>query len=109
MTDNLDLVHLMDQIKQDAATHKHNSDAPGFYRQLMTQGFEILLSPPTSTVPLLKLQPELEKRDHYQLTDLLGYHDEAFVRNAYRVILKRDPDDAGLAEYLRQLRSGRYS
>jgi SAM-dependent methyltransferase len=109
MTDNLDLAQLMAQIKKDAATHKHNSDAPGFYRQLMTQGFEILLSPPSSTVPLLKLQPELEKRDHYQLTDLLGYHDEAFIRNAYRVILKRDPDDAGLAEYLRQLRSGRYS
>jgi SAM-dependent methyltransferase len=40
---------------------------------------------------------------------LLGFHDEAFVKNAYQVILKRDPDDPGLAEYLRQLRSGRYS
>lgn len=109
MTDNLDLVQLMDQIKQAAATHKHNSDAPGFYRQLMTQGFDVLLSPPASSIPSLTIQPDLEKRDHYQLNDLLGYHDEAFVRNAYRVILKRDPDDAGLAEYLRQLRSGRYS
>ena len=110
-TDGLDLAQLMDQIKKDAATHKHSpgNGAPGFYRQLMTQGFEVLLSPPASSVPPLKLQPELEKRDHYQLSDLLGYQDEAFVRNAYRVILNRDPDDAGLAEYLRQLRSGRYS
>ena len=85
MTDNLDLVQLMDQIKKDAATHKHNSDAPGFYRQLMTQGFDILLSPPASSIPPLTLQPELEKRDQYQLTDLLGYHDEAFVEGPYPI------------------------
>lgn len=110
--DKLDLAQLMDQIKRDAETHKHNAPdngAPGFYRQLITQGFDVMLSPPSSAVPPLKLQPELEKRDQYQLSDLLGFHDEAFVKNAYRVILKRDPDDAGLTEYLRQLRSGRYS
>lgn len=110
--DGLDLAQLMDQIKKDAAQHKviaPDNGAPGFYRQLITHGFEILLSPPNSAVPPLQLQPDLEKRDQYQLTDLLGFQDEAFVRNAYRVILKRDPDDAGLAEYLRQLRSGRYS
>ena len=102
----------MAQIKKDAAAHKliaPDNGAPGFYRQLITHGFDVLLSPPTSAVPPLKLQPELEKRDQYQLTDLLGFQDEAFVRNAYQVILKRDPDDAGLSEYLRQLRSGRYS
>src|SRR6185437_4845770 len=111
-TDGLDLAKLMDQIKQDAAKHTPitpATGAPGFYRELMTHGVDVLLSPPDSSVPPLKLQPDLEKRDHYQLSDLLGFHDEAFVRNAYRVILKRDPDDAGLATYLRQLRSGRYS
>src|ERR1051325_262636 len=111
-TDGLDLAQLMDQIKKDAAEHKRiapANGAPGFYRQLITRGFEVLLSPPSSAIPPLKLQPELEKRDQYQLSDLLGFQDEAFVRNAYQVILKRDPDDAGLAEYLRQLRSGRYS
>lgn len=111
-TDHLDLARLMDQIKKDAAKHHAvtpDNGAPGFYRQLMTQGVDALLSPPSSAVPPLKIQPDLEKRDHYQLSDLLGYQDEVFVRNAYRVILKRDPDDAGLAEYLRQLRSGRYS
>src|ERR1044071_5834368 len=110
--DGLKLAHLMDQIKQDAAKHKliaPDNSAPGFYRQLITHGFDVLLSPPTSAVPPLKLQPDLEKRDQYQLSDLLGFQDEAFVRNAYQVILKRDPDDAGLAVYLRQLRSGRYS
>src|SRR5215213_2066219 len=110
--DGLDLAQLMDQIKRDAEHRKHSSPdtaVPGFYRQLVSQGFEVLLSPPTSPVPPLKLQPELEKRDHYELNYLLGFQDEAFVKNAYQAILKRDPDDAGLAEYLRQLRSGRYS
>lgn len=110
-TDGLDLAQLMDQIKQDAAKHRRSAPdngAPGFYRQLMTHGFDILLYPPNAAVPPLKIQPDLEKRDQYRLTDLLGFQDEAFVRNAYRVILKRDPDDAGLAEYVRQLRSGRY-
>lgn len=110
--DGLDLDQLMDQIKRDAAHRQHNSlnnTAPAFYRQLISHGFEVLLSPPTSTIPPLKLQPELEKRDQYQLNDLLGFQDEAFVKNAYQVILKRDPDDAGLVEYLRQLRSGRFS
>jgi O-antigen chain-terminating methyltransferase len=110
--DNLDLAHLMDQIRKDAEAHKRNAlnnDAPAFYRQLVTRGFEILLTPPTSTVPPLKLQPEVDPADQHQLNDLMGFHDEAFVRNAYQVILKRDPDDAGLAEYLKQLRSGRYN
>src|SRR4051794_37939702 len=111
-TDELDLAQLMDQIKKDAANRRvvaPDNGAPGFYRQLITHGFDVMLSPPSSAVPPLKMQPELEKREQYQLSDLLGYQDEAFVRNAYQVILKRDPDDAGLAEYLRQLRSGRYS
>ena len=110
--DGLDLAQLMDQIKRDAANRKHNSPdnvAPAFYRQLIAQGYEVLLSPPTSAIPPLKLQPDFEKRDQYHLNDLLGFQDEAFIRNAYQVILERDPDDAGLAEYLRQLRSGRFS
>ena len=47
-SDGLDLAQLMDQIKKDAATHKLSSSdngAPGFYRQLITQGFDVLLSP----------------------------------------------------------------
>lgn len=59
----------------------------------------------------IHLQPEFEPRadDHYHVNDLLGFHDLEFVRNAYRAILKREPDDAGLAEYLTNLRSGRFN
>ncbi|HEV7843131.1 MAG TPA: methyltransferase domain-containing protein, partial [Pyrinomonadaceae bacterium] len=68
------------------------------------------LSPPVKLTEL-KLQPEFEPRadDHYHVNDLLRFHDLEFVRNAYRAILKRDPDDAGFAEFLGNLRSGRFN
>jgi len=110
--DGLDLAKLMDQIRQDAEKRKRNAfnkDAPVFYQQLRTEGLDSLLTQDHSTLPVLKLQPEFDRREQYQLNDLLGYHDEAFVRNAYQAILKREPDDVGLAHYLRAVRSGRYS
>jgi SAM-dependent methyltransferase len=40
------------------------------------------------------------------LNDLLPYQDEDFIRNAYRAILKREPDTEGLNDWLSRLRSG---
>ena len=111
--DGLDLGQLMDQIRRDAEDRKRNSHengVPAFYRQLIFQNVgEALLFTPDAPLAPLKLQPELEERDHYHLNDLLGFHDEPFVRNAYKAILKREPDDTGLAHYLNNLRNGRYS
>ena len=100
--DGLDLAQLMIQIRKDAETRKRNG-APSFYRQLITQDLQ------NAPLPPLQLQPKLEKRDRYQLNDLLAFHDEPFVRNAYKAILKREPDDAGFAHFLKNLRNGRYS
>ena len=110
--DSLDLDQIMDQIRKDAEQRKRNAfqnGAPGFYRQLLSQGLDDLLSQTTPPFPDLKLQPALEKRDQYHINDLLGFHDETFIKNAYKVILKREPDDSGFARYLENLRSGRYS
>lgn len=112
--DGLDLGQLMDQIRKDAERRKRvslNNGAPEFFKRLTTQGFEVLQPSAShlSSLSDLKLQAPLEKREQYEIGDLLGYHDEAFVRNAYKVILKRDPDDSGFATYLKNLRSGRYS
>jgi len=107
--DGLDLAQLMDQIRKDAEHRKRNSFSNGSYRQLISQNFDALLSPHKTAFPPLKLQPDLEKREQYQLNDLLGFHDEVFLRNAYKVILKREPDDVGLAHFLKNLRNGRYS
>ena len=116
--DGLDLAQLMDQIRQDAEKRKRsalNNGSSLFYKQLMTQAFDVLLpqlqSPPHnySTLPDLKLQPAFEKRERYHVNDLLGFHDDEFIRNAYKAILQREPDDEGLAQYLGKLRSGRYN
>ena len=114
--DGVELAQLMDRIRQDAEKRKRNALSNGsslFYRQLITQAFDVLLpqqaSRNYSTLPDLKLQPTFEKRDRYQLNELVGFHDEEFVRTAYRAVLGREPDDAGLAEYLGKLRSGHYN
>lgn len=113
--DGLDLAQLMDQIRNNAEKRKRNALNNGaslFYRQLLTQAFDVLLpsAPRThSLLPDLKLQPEFEEREEYQLGELLAFHDEQFIRNAFKAILKREPDDHGLPQYLGNLRSGRYS
>ncbi len=117
--DGLDLARLMDQIRNDAEKRKRNSfpnGTPALYRQPTTDASPVIFSkiemqPAPDRVPLppLKIQADIERRAEYQLADLLGFHDEAFIRNAYEAILKREPDDAGLAQYLQNLRSGRYS
>lgn len=58
--------------------------------------------------PHLKLQPEFQPSpDHrYHINDLLRYHDRAFVRAAYRAVLKRSPDEIESVRELTHLRSG---
>jgi len=57
----------------------------------------------------LRLQPEFEPAadNHYHVNDLLKYHDREFIWNAYKAILKREPDERGLGTFLALLRSGR--
>jgi O-antigen chain-terminating methyltransferase len=59
----------------------------------------------------LSLQPESYSRpdDQYHINDFLKYHGERFVHHAYRAILKREPDAAGLAQYLERLAGGRFN
>ena len=59
----------------------------------------------------LSLQPEFHFRrdDRYHSNDFLKYHGGDFVRNAYRALLKREPDPAGYAQYLESLASGRFN
>ena len=56
-------------------------------------------------------QPEFAPNsdDHYHVRDLLKYHDREFVWNAYRALLKREPDTEGLSAFLEKLRSGRFN
>ena len=60
-------------------------------------------------LPPLELQPPFVSKDRYHVNDLLQYHDDTFIWNAYRALLKREPDEAGLRQHLGNLRSGRYN
>ena len=44
----------------------------------------------------------------YKLEELLRSYDAEFVENAYRSVLKREPEQAGYARYLEALRGGRF-
>ena len=70
---------------------------------------ELSLAP--AEITRLALQPEFicRRDDHYHVNDLLKYHDHQFVWNAYRALLKREPDEEGLRTYLKQLRSGGFN
>ena len=52
---------------------------------------------PESEIPELNLAPSFQTRsdNHYHVNDLLRFHDREFLRNAYRAILKREPDEIG--------------
>ena len=50
-----------------------------------------------------------EHKNHYHVNELLRFHGEDFVRQAYRALLRREPDDPGMAHHLEQLASGRFN
>ena len=47
-----------------------------------------------------------KRYEFVNLNDLLPYQDEDFIRNAYRAILKREPDTDGFNDWLSRLRNG---
>lgn len=59
----------------------------------------------------LALQPDFltSRNNGYHLNDLLKYHGETFVRNAYRAILKREPDADGMTQNLASLARGKFN
>jgi O-antigen chain-terminating methyltransferase len=66
---------------------------------------------PAPTFPKLKLQPDFQPRSNnrYHISDLLRYHDRAFVESAYRAILKRPPDATEFARDLKRMQSGAFN
>lgn len=60
-------------------------------------------APPTPT------NGHQDHSSHYHVDDLLRFHGDEFVRNAYRTILGREPDEAGMAHHLEGLASGRFN
>jgi O-antigen chain-terminating methyltransferase len=87
---NVDVQRLMHQIRanvsnQQRPAESQNGTAPG------------------------QSNGHFEHKNHYHVNDLLRFHGEDFVRHAYRALLRREPDDPGMAHHLEQLASGRFN
>jgi len=54
-------------------------------------------------------EQRIEIKDSYHVNELLAFHDAEFVKNAYRAILRREPDHEGYEHYLTGLRNGKFS
>lgn len=86
-------------VIRESMTAQQNEDPPG--RAVQSVSTE-------NAPPHLKLQPDFQPSpDHrYHINDLLRYHDRAFLRAAYRAVLKRSPDETESVRELKRLRSG---
>src|SRR6266446_9936579 len=78
----------------------------GARRSSLAATHEYKATRPTSSRPAnegrldlerIELQPGFQAHsdNHYQVNDLLKYHDRAFIQNAYLAVLKRGPDASG--------------
>jgi SAM-dependent methyltransferase len=92
-------------VRESIAAQKHRDDL-GFANGSPAAG-----SPSPSKVAELKLQPDFQPRSNnrYHISDLLRYHDRAFIDNSYRAILKRPPDATEFARDLKRIRSGEFN
>ena len=64
------------------------------------------------TIALARWQPAAPRipvKQAYELSELLSFSDKDFIENAYRAVLRRTPDAAGLGHHLTRLRNGQSS
>lgn len=108
--DEINVDELMLRIRLEAARHRAEAASS-------SENLQEHLPDASASNSLAKLRREpftasapfhARSDDRYSLQDLLKYYDREFVENAYRAVLKREPDQAGLTQYLEHLRSGRF-
>jgi O-antigen chain-terminating methyltransferase len=87
---NIDVQRLMHEIRENVARKQPSADE----------------SKPPSHGPT---NGDPGFASHYHVDDLLRFHGEDFVRNAYRALLCREPDEPGMSHHLQQLASGRFN
>lgn len=112
------LVNYQNQIRLAAEERKLTSTAEtatelialvraGNTLQLMLDGTESLDDFARTNLRLSLKQASIDmSRRRYKLDELLQYDEQEFIWNAYRAVLKREPDEAGFRAYLERLRSG---
>lgn len=96
----IDVNQLQQRIRDELARPPADRAAPSVPP---TPGLTSPVPPRPAVMSLLPQKPA------YTLRDFLDFHDEAFVVNAYRGVLRRDPDPTGMDNFLGKLRNGDYT
>ncbi len=109
----INIEQLMAEIREAVARRESSGQTSLAGASLELRNFLTSVANPRDEqleLPPLELQPEFVRSpdDRYHVNELLQYHDHTFVWNAYRAILKREPDEVGLNQFLNNLRSGRF-
>ena len=103
----IDVDLLMQRIREEIAQRPTDSAPPG--------GSVRPAQPAPPLNDMLRALTEtatvaaLPQKSVYALRDFLDYHDEAFIVNAYRGVLRREPDSSGMTDFLGKLRHGDYT
>ncbi|MBL8254208.1 MAG: methyltransferase domain-containing protein [Candidatus Competibacter sp.] len=105
----IDVEELMRHIREDLARRKQSLTTPSLAETTQRlMALKAALEQGWPALPTCDLQPAFvpspERR--YTLGELLRFHDDAFVANAYQAILLRPADPGGLEHYLDLLRRG---
>jgi SAM-dependent methyltransferase len=103
----IDIQELMASIRDSLSKRNVNErTVPRLFPTRPSNSLTHVIDPPD-----LKLSPDFQLKadNRYHVNDLLKYHDREFVRNAYRAILKREPDESGYKGFLVPLRTGTHN
>jgi SAM-dependent methyltransferase len=110
---NLDVDALMQQIRAEIASRTARTPAwgpgPPVANQPKTIERDVLDERRVTLSRLAESAAPLPRKRGYTVKDFLDYHDEDFVRNAYRAMLGREPDAEGGRRFLAMLRSGEFA
>ena len=101
--------------KHENLAHEDNTDSPVVretttWRIIKKTQYKLQKYPPYNFIYKIAFNfrefiPRYNK--HLSVGDLRIYHDEEFIKNAYKTILKREVDAQGFNHYLMKLRSGK--
>lgn len=110
----LDIDRLMRDIRADVAARLPDATDGAFGGRVNVDGDAADTSADNAGRPVRlsrigAFSMPLPRKPAYRVDDFLAYHDEDFIRNAYRALLGREPDAEGATRYLARLRSGQLS
>lgn len=103
----VDVETIMRRLSKELASAAPDSSGTG--KGASTPTTDVFTASSVSLSRLAEDATRIERKSTYRLADYLQFDDESFVHNAYRGILRREPDGEGLAAYIAALRTGRLS